>query len=310
MSKFAIGIDPGIKYTGIAYGCYPECRGIQLDLHPRFSSVISIVEQHWDLIQWVDYYYRDTGTACEIYLEVPGDLSHLGEDDQSTENLRILSEVCNELENRLAKLTENNSEYSYFICDGADTSARRKKLGIRKTPDKFKKNIMAHINDARAIWTMCFFDVVDERNRLLDLIEDPEYCVYEEWNRLIIDDFLDEFKKRVIDGNIIKRSTNSIEVVDGELLKLCTNKNACKADILEYIEILETKAKTKSDAVRPNKAQTKVKIEDTLRSSRCYWAKTRYSNIFYNTGCSKVLKYNSTHTACPGCSRQVQWMTK
>ena len=49
VDKFVIALDPGIKYVGLAYGTYDNCRAHQLDLHTGLDSPLSISEQHWDL---------------------------------------------------------------------------------------------------------------------------------------------------------------------------------------------------------------------------------------------------------------------
>ena len=282
VDKFVIALDPGIKYVGLAYGTYDNCRAHQLDLHTGLDSPLSISEQHWDIIEHINF-WRDSTNSCEIIIETPWDLSDLDETDRSYENLSKLKIVCDELQLKLYSLSEGDKKYSFSTHDGATTKERRKELKINKSKDKWRKSITAHINDARALWSLGFQNRFSQYNKLPD-IRKPKYRYYESWNRDLVEELLTSFKNKVINRDLRLLELDKDEEIDDKLKLLCSKRRVCKADILVEIERL-------------------TKIQKP-KQSNCLWRKTRYSNVFHNTDCGKVLKYNSSITYCPSCKRK------
>lgn len=285
MDKFVIALDPGIKYVGVAYGRFNQCRGVQLDLHQSLETPLSISEQHWDLIQHIDH-WRNKDAHCEIVLETPSTMSGMDISDESYENLSKLSIICDELVKKISVLTEADG-YALSIHDGATTKARRRELGINKTIFKNHKNIMAHINDARALWSLPFAERYSQHNPLPKLPK-PKYIDYETWNKNLVEKLVDPFKT-----NILNRSLRLLEIdntveINNRLNALCSKNNIYKSDILKLIEDILTST-----------------LEEKTTDNKCEWLKTRYSNVFHNTNCGKVLKYNSTHSSCPSCNRNL-----
>ena len=231
---FVIGIDPGVKYVGLASGLVDECYGTQLDLHPELKTVFSVVEQHWDLIQWIYYYhYQDKyrNSACKINIEFSQDKTFDGKHSE------FLTLVCIELEKRLHDW-QKQKKAEVYTYNGLETHTKRREIGLNKGKAKNKHNIMAHINDARTLWAFGFDERYSQWSGICDLASKPEYLEYHEWSNLIINDHLELFKKRLVDLSTRLAAYENSGMVLPCIIDKCLKPNASKVDILKYWETM------------------------------------------------------------------------
>lgn len=241
---FIIGLDPGVKYVGVASGWQDRCYGIQLNLEKDLRTVFSIVEQHWDLIEWIFYYHfsdKVTNSNCHINIEI----DETGEQKDGIYS-EVISSICSELKKRLNEW-QDIGKLSYSTYTGLETYHKRRELNLNKTKYKGHKNIMAHINDARALWALGFGKRYSEWSGACELVDSPDYIEYYEWNSLLVDDFLDPFKMRAIAFSTRLSDSRSKHVVDPKLVELCTNKNTPKIDFLRYLENSTKEIPTEKD---------------------------------------------------------------
>jgi len=187
--EYVFAIDPGIKFTGLAWGTTEKLNGCIFNVDDQLQHPISIAIQNFDAIQQVYYDYSLYENRCRtIRIE-----SIRG--DTPTQTLLLAKLSTNYLYQILNLWVRSTGiDIELLSNGGIETKTRRLELGLQKTKDKSDKSVKSHINDAVAIWALSFPEMSKFSLPKITKHRAADYC---EWGNIVPEIQLVRYKQNL-----------------------------------------------------------------------------------------------------------------
>lgn len=190
-----IGMDPGLKYCGIALGAPFDLTGINFKINSEFDHPLLIAMQHVAVISAIyeAYLEFESNVPENSPLRVGYKFSQINieiadeREKYSESGLEDIVEVSAYLERLLEKwilFVNKDDTIKIQVFSGYETKVRRSELRINKTDVKSSDSRMAHINDAIALLMMSYHQINSNNKPNFDLIHKNEVTYFDIYKSL------------------------------------------------------------------------------------------------------------------------------